>query len=126
MAGTGRRNFRLALGDLWQGITSIYIWPMLGWQDIKQRYRRSVIGPFWLTISYGAMIAGMGPLYGRLLQQNVSGYFSYLAIGFVVWILVSGIMTDTCNAFIAAEGTIKQMKLPLSIHVLRVVWRNIL
>jgi hypothetical protein len=43
------------------GICSIYLWPVLGWQDIKQRYRRSVIGPFWLTISYGATDYGYGP-----------------------------------------------------------------
>jgi len=126
MAGTGRRNFRLALGDLWQGITSIYIWPMLGWQDIKQRYRRSVIGPFWLTISYGAMIFAMGPLYGRLLQQDISAYFPYLAVSFVVWTLLSGIIIDSCNAFIGAEGYIKEVKLPLTVHVLRVVWKNVL
>ncbi|MGH8678562.1 MAG: ABC transporter permease [Burkholderiales bacterium] len=121
-----RSKLILALKDLWDGICGIYIWPMLGWQDIKQRYRRSVIGPFWLTISYGAMIGGMGPLYGRLLQQDISAYFPYLAVSFVFWILLSGIMTDACNAFISAEGFIKQVKLPLTVHVLRVVWKNVL
>src|SRR5262245_33855549 len=99
---------------------------MLGWQDIKQRYRRSVIGPFWITISYGAMVAGMGPLYGRLLQQDVSAYLPYLAVSFVVWFLISGIINDACNAFIGAEGYIKEVRLPLTVHVLRIVWRNVI
>lgn len=126
MISNSRKNFLLALHDLWRGITSIYIWPMLGWQDIKQRYRRSVIGPFWLTLSYGAMIFGMGPLYGRLLQQDISAYFPYLAVSFVVWTLLAGIITDSCNAFVGAEGYIKEVKLPLTVHVLRVVWKNVL
>ena len=112
--------------DVVDGFRSIYIWPMLGWQDIKQRYRRSVIGPFWLTLSYGVMIAGMGPLYGRLLQQDIGAYLPYLAISFVVWTLIAGVLTDGCNAFIGSDGYIKQVRLPLTVYVLRAVWKNVL
>lgn len=121
-----KSKIMLALNDFKAGIYSIYIWPILGWQDIKQRYRRSVIGPFWLTISYGALIAGMGPLYGKLLQQDLSAYLPYLAVGFVVWILIASLITEGCSAFISAEGYITQMKLPFTTHVLRVMWRNLL
>ena len=99
---------------------------MLGWQDIKQRYRRSKIGPFWLTLSYGIMIAAMGPLYGRLLQQDIGAYLPYLATSFVAWMLLSGIIIDACGAFTGAEGYIKQVKLPLTVYVLRVVWKNLI
>lgn len=126
MFRVSRRDFSLALADFRDGISSIHVWPLLGWLEIKQRYRRSVIGPFWLTISYGAMIAGMGPLYGSLLQQDISTYFPYLATGFVVWFLIANLVGDGCNAFIAAEGFIKQLKLPLTVHVLRVVWKNLI
>ena len=121
-----RRDFRLALKDIRDGTCSIHIWPMLGWQDIKQRYRRSRIGPFWLTISTGVLLGGMGPLYGKLLQQDVSSYFPYLTVGFVVWMFISGLIVDGCSAFISAEGYIKEVKLPLTVHVLRTVWRNLL
>jgi ABC-type polysaccharide/polyol phosphate export permease len=126
MLGITRSNLTLALADIGSGLRSVHVWPMLGWLEIKQRYRRSVIGPFWLTLSYGAMIAGMGPLYGSLLQQDIASYFPYLATGVVVWFLLSNLIADGCNAFIAAEGFIKQVKLPLTVHVLRVVWRNLI
>lgn len=119
-------NFLLALQDLTSGVGSIYIWPMLGWQEIRQRYRRSVLGPFWLTISTGVLVVGMGPLYGRLFGQTISAYFPYLAISLVVWLLISNTINELCLAFIAAEGFIKQIKLPLTIHVLRVVWKNLI
>ena len=126
MLGITRRNVSRALADIGSGIGGIHVWPVLGWLEIKQRYRRSVIGPFWLTLSYGAMIAGMGPLYGSLLQQDISSYFPYLATGFVVWFLIANLVGDGCNAFIAAEGFIKQVKLPLTVHVLRVIWKNLI
>ncbi len=115
-----------ARDDLVAGFTSIYLWPILGWQDIKQRYRRSVIGPFWLTLSYGILILCMGPLYGKLLQQDMSSYLPFLAVGFVVWMLISSLITEACTAFTSADGYITQMKLPFTVHVLRVVWRNVL
>ena len=119
-------NLSLALQDLKNGVCSIYIWPMLGWQEIRQRYRRSMLGPFWLTISTGILVGAMGPLYGRLFGQDISAYFPYLAISLVTWLLISTTVNELCLAFIAAEGFIKQIKLPLTIHVLRVVWKNLI
>jgi ABC-type polysaccharide/polyol phosphate export permease len=121
-----RSQFVRALADLRLGILSLHLWPTLAWQEIKQRYRRSVLGPFWLTISTALFIAGMGPLYGALLDQPPAQYAHYLAVGFVVWLFISGFITEGCQAFIAAEGFIKQTRLPLTVHALRVVWRNVL
>lgn len=119
-------NLALALKDLKDGVSGVHIWGMLGWQEIRQRYRRSVMGPFWLTISMGVMIGGMGPLYGKLFGQDLSAYFPHLAISLVVWMLVSNLINDCSNAFIAAEGFIKQIRLPLSIHILRAIWKNLI
>ena len=107
-------------------ILSIHVWPMLGWQEIRQRYRRSVLGPFWLTISIGVLIGGMGPLYSKLLGQDVGTYFPHLAVSLVVWMLLASLINETCTSFTSAEGFIKEARLPLTIHVLRVVWRNLI
>ena len=90
------------------------------------RYRRSVLGPLWLTISTAVLIGAMGPLYGRLFGQDLSAYYPHLAVSFVVWLLLSNLMNESCTAFTLAEGLIKQMKMPLTIHVLRTVWRNLI
>lgn len=121
-----RSPLALASKDFKDGVSSIYVWPTLGWLEIKQRYRRSVLGPFWLTISTGALVGGMGPLYGRLFNLDISTYFPYLAISIIVWLFISGIMNDACITFISAEGYIKNLKLPLTVHVMRMVWRNLI
>jgi len=99
---------------------------MLGWLEVKQRYRRSVLGPFWLTLSTGVMIGGMGPLYGKLFGQPTSPYLAHLATSMVVWIFVSGLITEASMSFITSENYIKHMKLPLTVHVMRVVWKSLL
>lgn len=126
MPSSNPSNLALALKDLKDGISSIYIWPMLGWQEIKQRYRRSAIGPFWLTLSTGVMVGSMGPLYGRLLGQDIASYFPYLGVGIIVWFLIANLINESCTAFIAAAGYIQQLKLPFTVHVLRVVYRNLI
>lgn len=126
MSSVPKRHLRLALQDLKDGICSIYIWPLLAWQEIRQRYRRSILGPFWVTISTGVMLGGMGPLYSMLFGRPFAVYFSYLAISLVVWIMIAGLINGACTAFIDAEGYIKQTKLPLTVHVMQVVWKNLL
>lgn len=121
-----RSQFQLALSDVTEGMRAVHVWTALGWQDILQRYRRSLLGPLWLTISTGIMVAIMGPLYGKLFSQDIGGYFGFLAIGFVVWQLIAQTINDCCSAFITAESYIKQIKLPLSVHILRVVWKNVI
>jgi ABC-type polysaccharide/polyol phosphate export permease len=119
-------NIDKAVQDIASGVANVHLWSILGWQEVRLRYRRSVLGPFWLTISTGLLIAAMGPLYGRLFGHNISDYFPHLAIGFVVWQLIAGLINEGCNAFIAAEGMIKQTRIPLTVHVLRVVIRNLI
>ena len=120
------RATRLAIADLVLGLLSYRIWTMLAWQEIRQRYRRSVLGPLWLTLSTGIMVTAMGPLYTRLFGQTLNSYFSYLATSIVVWQLISTMIQDSCQAFIGSEGFIKQLKLPLSLYVLRIVWKNLI
>lgn len=114
------------LADLSEGLTQWQLWALLGWQDILQRYRRSLLGPFWLTFSMAIMVIALGILYAKLFRIDVHDYLPFLTLGFLAWGLISGVITEGCAALTAAEPFIKQMKLPFSLHVHRVVWRNLI
>ncbi|EDW4359843.1 ABC transporter permease, partial [Salmonella enterica subsp. salamae] len=43
--------FKLALLDIYEGLKKIQFWNYMAWQEIIIRYRRSVLGPFWITAS---------------------------------------------------------------------------
>jgi ABC-type polysaccharide/polyol phosphate export permease len=102
------------------------IWWGLAWQEIKQRYSRSVIGPFWITLSTAVMVAAMGPLYGALLGQSVSSYIQHLAISLIIWSFISATINEAGTVFVGAEGYIKQVALPLSVYVLKLISKNLL
>src|ERR1700682_1541938 len=120
------RRVTQALADISGGFRLTHVWGVLGLHDIKQRYRRSTLGPFWLTISTGIMVGTMGVLYARLMSQDINEYLPYLAVGLVLWTFISSTTNELCLTFIGAENLVKQVKLPLTAHVTRVVWRNVL
>ena len=125
----GRRktaNSILALRDLRQGTLRWWLWGLVAWCDIKQRYRGSVLGPFWLTLSTAIMIGSLGALYSRLFHIELATYLPYLSLGILIWGLISALLTESCTAFISAEHVIKQIRMPLSVHLYRVIARNII
>jgi lipopolysaccharide transport system permease protein len=99
---------------------------MLGWQDIRQSYRRSVFGQLWITIGMAVTIAAIGIVFGTLFVTPLEVFLPYLASGLIMWGLIAGILNDGNQAFIAAEGMIKQLPLPKIVYIVRVVWRNII
>lgn len=115
-----------ALQSIFAGIGQSSLAAILGWQDIKQRYRRSTVGPFWITISMGVMIACIGIVFGQIFNSPMKEYLPHLAAGIIFWALISGVINDGCLSFVEAEGMIKQLPIPLFVHIIRIVWRNIL
>jgi ABC-type polysaccharide/polyol phosphate export permease len=98
----------------------------MGWQDIKLRYRRSMLGPLWLTLSMGVMVGALGLLYGSLFKIPLGDYLPFLTLGLLVWGLISGLINDGCTTLSSAEGMIKEIRLPFSLYVFRMIWRNLI
>lgn len=115
-----------ALADITDAIRRYSLIGMLGWQDVRQRYKRSTLGPFWITLSMGVMISTIGIVFGSIFQSPIKEFLPFLAAGMIFWSFTSSVVTDGCTGFIAAEGIIKQLPLPLSVHILRTIWRNTL
>jgi ABC-2 type transport system permease protein len=120
------RSWARAVGDLRAGWRQRELWAHLGLQDIKQGYRRSVIGPFWITISLGVQALGMGLLYAALFAQPIAFFLPYLAVGLIIWQFMASCINEGAEVFIRNEGLIKHLPAPLSVHVFRLVWRQLL
>lgn len=116
----------IAIKDITDAARRYSLVGMLGWQDVRQRYRRSALGPFWLTISMGVMIGTIGIVFGQIFQTPMKEYLPFLAAGMILWNFMSTVVMEGCTAFIAAEGIIKQLPIPLFVHILRMIWRNVL
>lgn len=120
------QTFSAAWDDLKRGFGQRELWLALGWQDIKQRYRRSVLGPLWITIATGVMAVALGLLYSLLFAIDIQVFLPHVAVGLILWGFIAGCITDGSQVFITNEGLIKQLPSALSVHVYRLVWRQFL
>jgi ABC-type polysaccharide/polyol phosphate export permease len=102
------------------------IWYSLASQDIKLRYRRSVLGPLWITIGTAVTIYTTGFLYGNLFHIQLDHYFPYLASGIIGWAFISILIQESCNVFIEAENYIKNQESHMSLFMMRLISRNCL
>ena len=96
------KKYYLAWDDMVDGLKSWRIWLLLAWHEVKLRYRRSTLGPFWITISMAITIYTMGVLYGHLFKMDLAIYYPFLATGILGWNLISLIVNPassaSCNA----------------------------
>jgi lipopolysaccharide transport system permease protein len=118
------QHLQRAMQDLSGGFVRWRLAAALARLDIRNRYRGSVLGPFWMAASTAVMVAGIGLLYATLFRMSLAEYLPWIAVSLVVWTMISQIVSDACNSFVAVEGVIRQLPLPYTVHVLRFVIRN--
>lgn len=114
-----------ALRDIVTGLGNVAFWSMIGWRDIKQRYRRSVVGPFWVTLSMAFMVLGLGIIYGGLFRMELRTYLPFVCLGLITWEFISKSILDGSMTFLLLEGLIKQIRLPLTTHIASSIWKNV-
>jgi lipopolysaccharide transport system permease protein len=117
---------RFAVDDVLAGLRLWRLAWSLGWLDIRLRYRGSMLGPFWLTISTGVMVGSLGFLYARLWQISVRDYLPFLALSQVLWGFLSTLVSESCVAFTESEGVIRSVRMPYFVFAMRILVRNVL
>jgi ABC-type polysaccharide/polyol phosphate export permease len=128
MLRTGRRGtlfeFQMALRDLRASRFGL-AWS-LAWHDVVSRYRGSILGPFWITLSMGLMVLGIGFLYARLFSISLQQFMPFVAIGIVFFGTIAGVINEGCETFVNAASMLRQTSLPMFTFVWRTVFRNLI
>jgi len=119
-------DLRLAAQDISTAFSQRSLWLVLGSWDVRRLYRRSVLGPMWITLSTAIFVGGIGTFYGALLNQPLEQYLPHVACGYVLWLFVSGTLIAGTNVFLTEGEILKQVPVSSFSVVLRMFWRQIL
>jgi ABC-type polysaccharide/polyol phosphate export permease len=119
-------QYDVALADFTDGVGAWRLWGRLAWQEIKRRYRRTMIGPFWTSLSLGIFIGVLGVVWAQLWNQNPKTYLPFLCAGMIAWNFVQGNISEGCMVFVSGESFIKQQAFPYSLLTYSLVWRNLI
>lgn len=112
------------LEDVREGVKNVRLPLLLAKAEIKRRYRRSTLGPFWITISTAVTITTIGFIFGKIFKSPLSEFLPFIAAGLILWNFISSTINDSCAVFVQSEAAIKQLPLPLFTYVEQLVIRN--
>ncbi len=112
--------------DLKDSCSKWKLWSYLGWNDIKMRYRGSILGPFWITASMTIFIFAFSLVYSRLFHQSLTDYVPFFTAGYLVWLLISSVLIESCNVYVEAASFITEIKLPYTMYIFRMAWRHVI
>jgi lipopolysaccharide transport system permease protein len=115
LQGNGSKTMRSVTeaAKLWR------IWLKLGLQDLRIRYRRSVIGVGWIFLNMAVLLIAVGLIYSNLLGQDMRTFLPFLTIGLILWGYFTSSVVEGGNAFVNSEGYIKQIGLPIYVYIFR-------
>ncbi|WP_433761757.1 ABC transporter permease [Brucella anthropi] len=120
------KGAKVALRDITEALSKYRLALIFGWQDVAQRYRRSRVGAFWLTLNMAVFIGALGLIFGTLFQSEMREFLPYLCAGVITWGFISTCLNEGCTTFTSSDGIILQVRMPLFTHIMRAVWRNVI
>lgn len=96
------------------------------WGDTKARYRRSVLGPFWIVLGTAIGVAGLGYLWSAILGVDHATLVPSLTMGLVIWQLLSGVVIESTVTFSRYAQIIRNIQTPFTIFPLQLVVRHMI
>ncbi|MGV6800558.1 MAG: ABC transporter permease [bacterium] len=115
-------NLHLATADIAQGLSQPALVIALAYETMKQRFRRTFFGVFWLLLNFLMFLLIFVLIFGYFRGfrgEALKEYAIHVGYGWVVWGFLSGMVTGGASSFANAAAWIKGMNTPLSIYVLR-------
>lgn len=117
---------KAGINDIALAFTKSDIWLHFAISDTKARYARSILGPWWITLGTALGVIGLGLVWGAVMKINLQTMLPSLAVGLVLWFMISGILSESANCFTNQAAIIRNYSLPLSLHTLRLLSKHLI
>lgn len=125
-ANSDTTPFVTAAKDFAEGWQKFNLWHTLGKLELKRRYRRTKLGPFWGAAQNAVYIICVGYIFSTLLSSDRDKYMPFLTTGIIAWMFVYNTMQEASTAFISTSGLRQQLPFPYSMFIYQTIWRNLL
>lgn len=116
----------VARWDIVEGFRSWRLWAYMGLVDIRQRYRRSMVGPIWLVLGLGVTVLGIGLLYSTILHTDPHFYIPFISISLLIWNFISTCLGESTGVLPSYSSIILSGRVPYSSFILRIIVRNLI
>ncbi len=123
----GRRlmggDLAAAANDIIEGAKMAPLWLTMGWDQTLSRFRRTILGPFWLSANLIVIGFSMAFVFGGLAAGGSQALLPKLLAGLLAWTLLGGPISEAAGVFISAGPMMNAQRMPLSFHVYLLMFR---
>jgi len=115
-----------ALADIRDGLRMWPVWRQIGNNEIRDRYRRSTLGPLWASITMGVQASVTAFVVGALFGNDIDRFMPFITISLILWTFIMGVVVEGASTFISVADRILQIKRAYSYYIFLGLWRNAL
>ena len=102
------------------------VWSHLGWRDLRSRYARTVIGPWWSAANLITVVFGSSLAVGLISDTTAFSQMPRMALGLGLWTYMSSALNESVDLFESDKSLLLNSDLSVSSFVARLIWRNLL
>jgi lipopolysaccharide transport system permease protein len=115
-----------AFTDLQRAARLLHVIAFMAAGDLRARYRRSVLGPFWMTLGTAAGTVGLGLVWSELLRMDRTSFVPSLTAGLIMWQLLSGCITEGTTTYWRQAAVLRNLSVPLSMPPIQMVLKHLI
>jgi len=112
--------------DIRRGIQQPQVWGLGALRGVTNAYRKTVLGPWWITISTCFFVLSLS--YLRLAlggsDQGLRSAIAFVATGFIAFNFVSSAVTSAAGVFSSSQGVSATSALPTSTSMFQTITAN--
>lgn len=105
-------------------LDSLRIAAALAWSDMRHRYVRSLLGPFWMSLQMAIVVAVLGSVIGQMSNADMMARLPMLALSMTAWTFLNSVVLDATTALQNSASLIRDRALPPVIFLLQCTFRQ--
>ncbi|TWB04378.1 glycosyltransferase [Bradyrhizobium stylosanthis] len=107
-------------------LDTVRIAAALAWSDMRHRYVRSLLGPFWMSLQMAIVVLVLGSVIGQMSNTGMLARLPMLALSMTAWTFLNGVVLDATTALQNSASLIRDRALPPVIFLLQCTFRQAL
>lgn len=119
-------RLRRIASDVTRGFRQTHVWRQLAMDDIRGRYRRTVLGPFWLVVTQAFWILAIALVFSQIFGQQVGDFMLFVSVGLATWSFILSSVVDAPHLFLRSRNYLEAYAIPFSVHIPRFVLTNLI
>jgi len=94
--------------------------------DIKTRYKKTILGPFWVTFGSLIFSLALGVVWSTIFKIDIKVYLPYLLSGFLIWSFLSTTIMEATTSLVNGEFHLKNTKITILYFISTCLLRNLI